>query len=333
MTSLKISIIVPIYNGERWIDKCLHSIYMQDIQEDAFEIICVDDNSSDKTWEVLQRYSKDHANLRSFHNETNVRAGGSRNRGVKEARGKYIAFIDVDDYYEPHTLGKALQYIEDNALDILTCEMSRESVKQVNNTPVLKYKYKDVMTGVEFLSKNSCPHGPTKYIFRRDLMVDNAVWFAENTSCEDIDWCFSIVYYAQRIQFLPLLIYHYVLQEMSQTSSISIDSCRDMLFAGHRISVLPDTMQLTSDLTKHCWRVAVSYWDRALNYYIMCRAPIREKSEMIRKYAHHVPHNETKETFLMRFAISFPVFFSFITNLMSPIGKLILNAKRYYKGR
>lgn len=87
------SIIIPVYNGEQYIKNCLDSIYRQGLGDDVFEVICVNDCSTDNTAQVISEYGKFHQNLRLINHETNRRQGGARNTAVKVAKGKYILII------------------------------------------------------------------------------------------------------------------------------------------------------------------------------------------------------------------------------------------------
>ena len=98
------SIIIPVYNGEQYIKNCLDSIYRQGLGDDDFEVICVNDCSTDNTAQVISEYGKFHQNLRLINHETNRRQGGARNTGVKVAEGDYILYIDADDTFESNAL-------------------------------------------------------------------------------------------------------------------------------------------------------------------------------------------------------------------------------------
>ena len=89
-----LSIVIPVYNGENTIFRCLNSIWNQGLNENEYEVICVDDCSTDNTIKILSDIQKRHINLRLLLNEYNKRAGGCRNYGVREAKGEYILFID-----------------------------------------------------------------------------------------------------------------------------------------------------------------------------------------------------------------------------------------------
>ena len=106
-----LSIIIPCYNAKAYIGKCLNSIWDEGLLEDEYEVICIDDCSTDDTLLHLYELQKLHNNMQVLRNCENLRAGGARNHGVKNSCGKYILFIDADDYIDLYTCEKAYQRI------------------------------------------------------------------------------------------------------------------------------------------------------------------------------------------------------------------------------
>jgi glycosyltransferase involved in cell wall biosynthesis len=93
-----LSIVIPIYNGADKLTNCLNSIYQQGLDEETFEVLCVDDCSTDNTSKVIEEYALGHSNLIVLKNDINKNIGGARNTGIKAANGKYIMFfVDYDD--------------------------------------------------------------------------------------------------------------------------------------------------------------------------------------------------------------------------------------------
>ena len=102
-----LSIIIPVYNGTKTIKRCLDSIWSQGLPENDYEVICVDDCSSDGSYEYIQKLSQLYPQLKLLKNSFNIRAGGARNHGVRCSSGEYILFIDSDDYFHPQSLNKS----------------------------------------------------------------------------------------------------------------------------------------------------------------------------------------------------------------------------------
>lgn len=94
---MNLSIIIPAFNVEGYIGKCLNSIYSQDISETEYEIIVVDDGSTDNTLQVVQQICSLHSNLRMIH-KTNGGVGSARNAGLEASKGDFALFVDADDW-------------------------------------------------------------------------------------------------------------------------------------------------------------------------------------------------------------------------------------------
>lgn len=114
----RVSIIIPIYNEERYLEQCLDSICGQTLKE--IEIICVDDGSTDRTPEILNDYAKRDSRIKRIA-QKNRFAGAARNQGMEYASGQYLSFLDADDYYELDMVEKMFRRAEANEADIVIC--------------------------------------------------------------------------------------------------------------------------------------------------------------------------------------------------------------------
>lgn len=126
---VKVSVIIPVYNEEQYLEQCLDSICEQTLKE--IEIICVDDGSTDRTPQILERYEKKDFRIKIV-TQRNQFAGAARNHGMKYAVGKYLSFLDADDYFVPDMLERMYQRAEKYEADITICrylEYCEESKK------------------------------------------------------------------------------------------------------------------------------------------------------------------------------------------------------------
>ena len=119
---VKVSVILPIYNEEKYLAQCLDSICGQTLKE--IEIICVDDGSTDNSTHILKDYAKKDSRITLITQE-NQFAGAARNKGMACAVGKYLSFLDADDYYAPEMLEKMVKEAEENRADIVMCRYSQ----------------------------------------------------------------------------------------------------------------------------------------------------------------------------------------------------------------
>ena len=115
---IKISVIIPVYNSGKFIRQCLDSVMCQTFS--GFEVICIDDGSSDGSYSILSEYSLQHENV-TVVRQQNMGQGPARNKGVTLAKGKYIKFVDADDYLHPDTLRILYETAEKTNADIIVC--------------------------------------------------------------------------------------------------------------------------------------------------------------------------------------------------------------------
>ena len=145
-----LSIIIPAFNAEATINRCLDSVYSLPISEDAFEVIVVDDCSTDHTVDLIRAYEKKHPNLILLAQLQNHRQGAARNRGLGVAKGEYIVFLDSDDEIVSGAVS-ALNVSRKNSLDMAIMRFERfSSDGHLDRECFLPYKSDTVLTGVAF---------------------------------------------------------------------------------------------------------------------------------------------------------------------------------------
>lgn len=325
-----LSIVIPVHNSSRYLPKCLDSIWSQGLPEDDYEVICVDDCSMDDSLAILQKEAAVHPQLRILRNPVNLRAGGARNHGVREAKGEYIQFIDSDDYFHSGSLLRAYEYQKDHQLDILMCDMSRERQGEVNNTPIFGSFRTSVFSGRDFFLVNGLPGGPTKYFFKRDLMTVNAVWFEEKVASEDPDWVLRLPYFAATMQYQPILIHHYVIYPDSSTGAEykSSKAIFDRVRCGHRIMKLL-TLYDKQEERERIFAFASSIYRVGLLYFYAIASQTKAKKKLILDY---IPKNYPWKG-LIRFAVWLPHSYSLLSTIVSPLFLFALKCKRAIKPR
>lgn len=119
MNEIRVSVIVPVYNTEKYLEQCLNSILDQTLRE--IEVICVDDGSSDQSVEMIQKLAGEDERLHLL-TQKNSGGGAARNLGMSRARGKYLMFLDSDDFFHPQLLEKMMQRCEETGAQICTCK-------------------------------------------------------------------------------------------------------------------------------------------------------------------------------------------------------------------
>lgn len=224
----RLSIIVPVYNLERHIERCIDSLYAQDLGETDYEVIFIDDGSTDRSAEIIRsRWKK---NMVLLHQE-NARQGAARNNGLNRATGRYVWFVDGDDAITPNCLRQLLDVSEQRQLDILFFgqqKFSDDGRFITKRNCASRNDSGNVFSGKEYLSKRTLALGPC-YIFKKQFLTENHLSFMEKTFFEDSEFMPKACFYAQRIMHLecaPYLIYERV---GSSTRSRNPDSAFDAL--------------------------------------------------------------------------------------------------------
>lgn len=145
--NLQISVVIPVYNAEKYIRQCLDSVLTK--QDVNLEVICVDDASTDKTPEILKEYMEKYPNVQVIRNETNLYAGTCRNKGLMAAKGHYVHFLDSDDYVEENIYGKLYKLSRENDLDWLktTAEGFDDETGEVVENP--RYEMSNLYVGFD----------------------------------------------------------------------------------------------------------------------------------------------------------------------------------------
>lgn len=206
---LRLSIIVPFYNAEQYIEQCIRSLYTQDIPWEDYEVICVDDCSSDCSRDIVERLQKEYLTLKLLVHAKNIRQGGARNTALNIAQGSYIWFVDSDDCIEKHCLKGLLDTAEKNHIDLL--KFYSKKIGHVFLQEMVSY---GPCTGTEFVfdapisisSIERCS-GVCDGLISRELIQNNSIKFAENVQYEDDDFSYQICAFASRCQLIAESLY------------------------------------------------------------------------------------------------------------------------------
>ena len=170
------SIIIPVYNGIfTGLDVCLNSIWNQPFDKSLYEVICVDDCSTDDTRCWLKDQQRKYNNLIVVENEENIRQGGARNRGVEVAKGRYIMFIDHDDYYHSDSIVRVYEHLQKVDVDILICDSAYQFKGYEHNNLQLNLPFRDVANSIDFVKKNGLACVPWRMVFKRNLWINNNI--------------------------------------------------------------------------------------------------------------------------------------------------------------
>lgn len=212
-----VSVIIPVYNSESYLEKCINSVLKQDYLN--FELLLINDGSNDNSLEICEKFSKIDSRI-VFINKSNGGASSARNEGLNKAQGEWVCFIDSDDYVEQSYISHMIDAFPENNLSLVICGM-----KVLRNHNVSEFKYTR-----EFVSENLMDDlskkdffrhgGPTSKLFLRKILVENNISFDTTLrNYEDLIFCLSYISHIKSIVYLDNIDYIYAINNVSMAHS------------------------------------------------------------------------------------------------------------------
>ena len=208
---MKLSVVVPFYNAEPHIERCLYSLVNQNINYTDYEIILIDDGSTDYGIKIAEDFKNSHENV-FIYSQYNQGLGATRNRGIELAKGDYIYFIDADDYLAFNTLDIILKHAEELDLELLGFDtVATEKIDLFTSKTTKRVYETTVLKGVDFLVGYKYHRLEAWwYIIKRDYLLKTRFKFEEGKFMEDAIFTFNIFLNAKRTMFLPIDAHRYV---------------------------------------------------------------------------------------------------------------------------
>ena len=231
---MKLSIIVPVYNVADYLPKCLDSLLAQNLPQNEYEIIVVNDGSTDNSADIAQQYADKYTNI-TLINQANQGLSGARNAGIKCAKGDYIQFVDSDDYLEDNVLGGLMKQVENDDLDVLRFNYENVNDKGDVINPNKDPKHfvdfsNEVLDGLTFLNQRLGPACyAVQFIIKKELLIDNNIIFKSGIYFEDVEWTPRMLLKAGRVASTGAVVYYYLVREGSITKAVNKDKQRKVL--------------------------------------------------------------------------------------------------------
>lgn len=225
---IKLSIIIPVYNVELYIERCLRSCLEQDLLSEDYEIIVVNDGTKDNSISIVKRLQKEYNNIKLIE-QTNKGLSAARNTGLRNALGEYIWFVDSDDFIKRNCLSDLLSVAYNNSLDVLcfNLQLYFENGKIIPYT--IKYKTLSLCSGEEFITKIDLPPAAWIALYRRSFLLNQNIFFYEGIIHEDMEFTPRAYHSAKRILFIDTPFYFYYQRNGSIMKSNSCKRAKDLL--------------------------------------------------------------------------------------------------------
>ncbi len=211
---IKVSIIVPVFNSEKTLHRCMESLVKQTLK--SVEIILINDGSTDSSGDICLSYAEKYKNIK-YINQRNQGVSASRNVGIKNANGEFLLFCDSDDYYSLDACEAMYILALMNDSDVVVGGVNKKF--ESTNQTVISESDEDKASRVMCLFENYRLNQIWATLYRRDVIVDNQLYFdTEMSIAEDLDWNCRVLKSVNKIDFCESIVYNYVLDNDNSLS-------------------------------------------------------------------------------------------------------------------
>lgn len=302
----KVSVIVPVYNTEKYLSKCLDSVLGQSYKN--IEIIAVNDGSTDGSLKILEDYSKKSSNIIVI-NKKNNGVSAARNDGLKRATGEYMMFVDSDDWIDCNMIAEMMVQIKEENADIVKCGYVRDSIvkqdyfKLTNEKKIYKKEnkislYNEIINNYKFNS--ACTQ-----LFSKKLITDGMKFDSNVKIGEDLLFNLDLYTNAETVVALEECYYHYYYNDNSATTKLNLSNvitrCNDAIFVYYCFFDYLKKWNLDETYYKKiCYRVLKELNVKLVTLYRIKNMPSSERKKIVKKYMNNEKIRECSEnlTFL-----------------------------------
>ena len=279
-----ISVIIPVYNSEKYLNACLESVTGQSYTE--LEILLIDDGSMDSSPALCDAWEKKDSRVRVFHKKNGGQAD-ARNLGFKMSHGEYIGYVDSDDTVEPCMYEMLLSALEENSLDMAVCARFNVNEKNGEKQELFALPSQEIWEKREFLSRfltwRNLDGSPCDKLFARHLLEGNE--FPLGLICEDIPFVYNALKKCEKIVHIAKPLYNYLQREGS--TSHSKFSEKTFGLVKYPCEIREDVLKIYPELSEE---VDYFYYSRILNFLNMLSP--REQKEIFLKYTKIIRENK-----------------------------------------
>lgn len=238
---MELSIIVPIYNVEDYLEECLKSLY--NIKNIKLEIILVNDGSKDNSFKIMEKFKEIYPEKTVLINKENGGLSSARNVGMKAAVGEYISFIDSDDFIDVDEFEKFFKEGQKDKLDVMVGNMRYYTPEKTGDSLFRSdvVKNSGIVNGIDFFwnlfQKTKCfREEVVDDIYKREFLVKNNIWFNENIVHEDSEFTPLVYLKAEKVKYIDRAFYFYrqrtgsIMNKVSEKSIVSLESICEKFF-------------------------------------------------------------------------------------------------------
>lgn len=252
-----LSIIIPLYNAEQYFRECIDSLYQQDLAEEDFEVIVINDGSTDGSLALAQQLAAEHTNITVVSKE-NEGQGVARNLGMNMAKGDYITFVDSDDYLISHTIEFILNQCIASNIDMCFTPL-RIWLADGNYHNAYNSKISGIVTGEQLILSGITLGTSCAIFYKATFLKESGLLFREDIMHEDVDFIYKLVPGAKRIIVSDMNIYNYRYNPMSTDRYLDEKKQRRSILSditiAHDLQSFAKKANLSSPIRQHYLRM------------------------------------------------------------------------------
>lgn len=231
-----ISIIIPVYNVERYLEQCLQSIFSQGRFLDQIEVIIVNDGSPDNSHLIIEKYANKYLDIVRVVTQKNQGLSMARNNGLDVARGKYVWFVDSDDWLLDDSITIVLSEIKENPMVDVFASFLKQYYESDGSYHYSTYHGGLHFSGLSYLKKKLPSGASQRFVYKREFLDSNNLRFVPQILHEDAVWGFMMLYKAKHVKIIDKPIYVYrIRMSDSIMSSIKMRTAYDLI-KGHKLT-------------------------------------------------------------------------------------------------
>lgn len=229
---MKLSIIIPMYNVELYIERCLMSCLKQDVPYGDYEIIVVNDGSPDGSLQIAERIAMEYNNI-TIISQQNGGLSDARNTGLSVAKGEYVWFIDSDDWIKENCLGKLLEQLYNDNLEALAiCVANHIDGKDVRR---FSFQGNEIIKGADAMLKGKCVCCAPFTIYKREFLKNNDLLFYKGIFHEDNEFTYRAYYFLERLGYTNEILYFVFQNQNSITRSFNPKKSHDRIIVANSL--------------------------------------------------------------------------------------------------
>lgn len=234
---MRFSIIIPVYNVERYLRDCLDSVLRQSFAD--WEAVCVNDGSSDGSAIILEEYARKDDRIKVI-SQPNGGLSAARNAGMKAAKGDYVLFLDSDDWLEPNALDVLSEQLDGEDMLCFSGRRFFEATNSYNQSDVLLEK--TYQSGMDYYNENALQHRDFAFVcvvlraYKRSFLTENNLVFKAGIFHEDNLFTPIACYCAQKVRQIKDCLYDYRLRSNSITTTVDFRRLRDLMSTANELA-------------------------------------------------------------------------------------------------